>query len=183
MASTNANYSLDATRQTSIYTAYQNLNATGINIQPSSAGTTSITSLATAARAVTFPDTSGTVLLVNPNSNVVIPGTISFSESVAQIGGDISQLFNTASFIKANANGVAAPWNLFGIQAGVNGQYMLLYNNTGQNMIINNESGSAAAVNMRITTGTGASVTAVNGKTSCFVYDNLTSRWLLMSFV
>lgn len=162
----------------------------GFNNFSATSGTTTVLATSqTANRVVTLPDISGTVIVDSGAQTLTGAKTfislttfgnaIATSIGYATISGDIGALFNTNSFIKAN--GTPGAWSLRGIQAGVGGQVMQVYNNTGANMTVTNQDGGASAGN-RISTNTGASVVYAQGSTAAFVYDLSTSSWLLLVF-
>lgn len=67
-----------------------------------------------------------------------------------------------------------------GIPAGSAGQFLMIENQTGNSIVINNNDGGATAAN-RIFTGTSANVTVGNNATLDLVYDSTQSKWMLSS--
>lgn len=65
-----------------------------------------------------------------------------------------------------------------GIPAGNSGQFLIIENKTGNQIIINNEETTPSAAN-RIQTGTNAGIPMPNTATFAFTYDSTSSRWQL----
>lgn len=68
-----------------------------------------------------------------------------------------------------------------GIANGADGQVHIIYNSTGQNMTIANDSGVDPTPANRIYTGTGADVSTTGNGCVTVIYDAAASRWVVVS--
>jgi hypothetical protein len=79
---------------------------------------------------------------------------------------------------------LGAPWNLRGIDAlgplGVNGQDLVIINNTSQNMVVTNDDG-AAAIGNRIYVPGGLPYAVIPRSLATFMYDRSHEHWFLVS--
>lgn len=89
----------------------------------------------------------------------------------------------TNAFTKIVA-GPANPFTIHGVasDAGVTadssaGTILILWNATGQNMTVANQSGSEATATYRIITNTGADVVTTGDGVVALIYDDQTQRW------
>lgn len=87
--------------------------------------------------------------------------------------------FGAKVFIKIKA-GPTAPFAICGIAGGADGRELYLYNATGQDMTIANDSGVEPTAANRIYTG-GVVATTGNGAVH-LIYDSEDSRWVVLSF-
>ena len=130
--------------------------------------------------ATTF-SASGTGLTVNNSAlisgNLTVSGYQARQELVDNTTTGSNAALNSAaqSLVILTKNTLTS---LSTIPAGVNGQILVLTNQTGSSITINNQSGSPAA--NQITTGTGANMTLANNASTFLTYDNNTSKWLVI---
>lgn len=89
----------------------------------------------------------------------------------------ITSLDSARTFVKLTGSTATT---LHGIAAGKDGQKMTLFNNTGQNLTIKHQSGTAAAAD-QITTMTGADVVSTGNCCAEFIYDATDSKWINVS--
>lgn len=82
----------------------------------------------------------------------------------------------TTHFVKLKA-GPTGAFNLTGLDSGSDGETLIVYNATGQNMTVQHENGAVSAAN-RITTMTGADVASTGNCVAMFIYDSEDSRWI-----
>jgi len=81
----------------------------------------------------------------------------------------------SASFVRIL--GATNPFNLTGINGGVDGKKVYLYNTTAQNMTITDNDTNSISAN-RIVTQTGASNSTTGEGDAVFIYDAGQSKWL-----
>lgn len=89
--------------------------------------------------------------------------------------------FGTNVFVKIKA-GPTAAFALCGIQGGRDGREFKLYNATGQDMTILNDSGVEPTAANRIYTNTGATITITANGFAHLIYDSEDSRWVVMNY-
>jgi hypothetical protein len=93
-------------------------------------------------------------------------------------GANAAVDFGTKVFVKIKA-GPTGIFTIHGIANGADGKRYILYNATGQNMTIANDSGGDPTPANRIFTNTGADiVTTANGAVEV-IYDSEDSRWVV----
>jgi len=107
----------------------------------------------------------------------------SFGAAIAtRKGADFTSVSSTANFPSAQGYyrvvGSTA-MTIQGIAAGIDGQVIRIYNNSGQNMTFAHQNGSASA-NDRIITMLGADVSTVGDGFAELIYDITQERWVLM---
>lgn len=115
---------------------------------------------------------------LNSNSGYAssLNGALAHQRADVASTATISALSSTNGFVRLTGSTAT---DLQGITAGIDGQVLRLFNNSGQTLTIRNESGSATAAN-RITTMTGADITTTGNGFAEFIYDTGTSRWIAM---
>jgi hypothetical protein len=86
-----------------------------------------------------------------------------------------STITTTKSFARLNSGS----GTINGIAAGLNGQHLVLSNLTGASVIVQNQSGSATAVD-RVVTGTGGAVSLENGASLFLIYNSTDARWYVV---
>jgi hypothetical protein len=86
-----------------------------------------------------------------------------------------STITTTKSFVRLNSGS----GTINGITAGLNGQHLVLSNLTGASVIVQNQSGSATAVD-RVVTGTGGAVSLENGASLFLIYNSTDARWYVV---
>ena len=110
------------------------------------------------------------------------------------VNGDFAERSTGLTLVNGNNNDIAiggssnvrisgptAAFTITGIQKGFNGKRLFLYNTTGQQLTVANQSTSTSTTSDRIVTLTGCDLIL---KDSCLVellYDNTMSRWLVAS--
>ncbi len=110
--------------------------------------------------------------------NGVISGGMALSQTLFSAStGNNNDILNgvTASFVRII--GPTAPFTITGMAGGQAGRTIVLYNTTGQNMTIANESTSSSTYD-RIITLSGADETTVGAGCATLVYDG-SNRWIL----
>jgi hypothetical protein len=70
---------------------------------------------------------------------------------------------------------------LEGLTNGTDGRMIMIYNQSGQNLTIENEEGTSTAAN-RITTPTGGDLAMIGAGALTLMYDGGTSRWLVINW-
>lgn len=85
--------------------------------------------------------------------------------------------FGVTSFVRVDA-GPGAAFTINGIVGGSDGRVLKIYNNTGQDMTIANQSGVDATPANRIITMTGADITTTAAGFTELIYDSNQSRWI-----
>ena len=96
-------------------------------------------------------------------------------------GANAAANFGDSTFIKIKA-GPTAAFSIAGIANGADGRTYILYNATGQNMTISNDSGTDPTPANRIYTGTGADIATTANGVVTLTYDSEDSRWIVTSF-
>lgn len=84
----------------------------------------------------------------------------------------------SASFIRIS--GPTGAFSLTGMSGGLDGRVLVLFNSTGHNMTIANESGSSVA-NNRVITGTGADIVTSGQGAITLLYSINDHRWIVTS--
>jgi|LakMenEpi12Oct12_1017442.scaffolds.fasta_scaffold01614_1 hypothetical protein len=107
------------------------------------------------------------------------PGFTNVSVTRADIpsASTINALSSDTSYVKFTGSTATT---LNGITAGRDGQILMLWNNTGQNMTVTHESASASAAN-RIVTATGSNFVTTGNGSAFFIYDAGLSRWMKLA--
>lgn len=78
--------------------------------------------------------------------------------------------------------GPSAAFAICGIAGGADGRELKLYNATGQDMTIPNDSGVEPTAANRIYTNTGATITITGNGFVHLIYDSEDSRWVVMNY-
>jgi hypothetical protein len=91
-------------------------------------------------------------------------------------GATVNALSTTKSYIKLTStvttiNGAVAP-------SSPSARYIVINNNTGGNVVINHESGSASAANRFVLQG-GLAITLKDKQSVAFIYDHGQTRWVV----
>jgi hypothetical protein len=86
-----------------------------------------------------------------------------------------STITTSKSFVRLNSGS----GSIDGIVAGSDGQHLVLSNLTGASVVIQNQSGSATAVD-RVVTGTGGAVSLENGASLFLIYNSTDARWYVV---
>ena len=89
--------------------------------------------------------------------------------------------FGTKVFAKIKA-GPTAAFAICGIAGGADGRILTVYNATGQDMTIPNDSGLEATAANRIYTNTGGTLTITANGFVQLIYDSEDSRWVVMNY-
>lgn len=113
-----------------------------------------------------------------------VGGDIAFqrnNHSTLANGNNAGVDFGEYVFVKIEA-GPSAAFTVNGIANGRDGKMYILYNSTGQNMTIANQSGVDATAANRIITMTGSDVSSTGNCSATLIYDSEDSRWILTNF-
>jgi hypothetical protein len=122
------------------------------------------------------------------STNIVLKGLSQLSGATAfnranhtsmANGANAAVDFGSATFIKIKA-GPTGAFSIAGIANGADGDFYILYNATGQNMTISNDSGTDPTPANRIYTGTGADIATTGNGAVTVVYDSEDSRWVVI---
>ena len=144
----------------------------------STATTLTITDAQTTTQSLAIPNvSSGDSLVTNNTVAALTNKSISYTssnDSTTTGSAATAQAFTTGIIRLTNASLVS----LSGIPAGSSGQFVIIENKTGNQIIINNEETTATA-NNRIQTGTNSNISMPNNATFMFTYDTTSSRWQL----
>jgi len=100
----------------------------------------------------------------------------SSDDSVSSGNNAVLSTFNSG--IIRLTNGSLA--SIGGIPAGKPGQFLVLENKTGVQIMVNNEDGTVSSVN-RIQTGSGGNIPMSSNASFVFVYDSTSQRWQMAS--
>ncbi len=118
----------------------------------------------------TFGATSGTTRVdINGDLALRANGVVAASGTNNNLGS------GTFSYIKIS--GPTADFTITGLNNGVNGRVLIIYNAVAFNMTIANDNASSTASN-RILTLTGGDVTTTGVGTVILIYDSNSSRWI-----
>ena len=79
------------------------------------------------------------------------------------------------------ASGPAGAFTINGIANGRDGKMYIVYNDSGQNMTIANESGVEGTAANRLVTMTGADVVTTGDSAMTIIYDSTQSRWIVVN--
>jgi hypothetical protein len=114
------------------------------------------------------------MLVTNARQNMLVtsPGSVPLAN-----GNNDNVVIGSRSFVRIT--GPSAGFTIRGIMAGLDGQRVVVYNPTVQNMTVNHEDAGSTAAN-RIRTNTGAAVATTGEGTMEFIYDLAQARWVLM---
>lgn len=117
-----------------------------------------------------------------PGTALDVTGQISNTvQTIVLANAENNNVAVTASLILLTGGGASATISGFAAPTAAAGTLMIVQNNTGAQVGIENEDVSSTAAN-RITTVTGGTVNYTNLRTAIFVYDTGTSRWLEWRF-
>ncbi len=109
--------------------------------------------------------------------NKTFTGNVSLTELIDSTTTGANAALNSTSHSFVVVTN-ASLTSLSTIPAGSNGQTLILTNQTGASITVNNQSGSPTSA--QITTGTGANLTLANTASILLIYDNNTSKWLVV---
>lgn len=142
--------------------------------------TQSMSGAKTFTGAATF-SAAGTGLTVSNNAlisgNGTIGGNLSLNEGTdGTTTGSNAALSSTAHSLIALT--LSTLVSISTIPAGSNGQVLILNNQNGTAVTLNNQSGSPTA--NQITTGTGLNLSLAAGASVMLIYDNSSSKWLVV---
>lgn len=144
----------------------------------------------TGAAGITQASGNGDGIFIDPNISLVVTGSaVKYSGLGSNVNGFKSstltagdnddfdaELYSKTLRITANASGSA----LTGIADGHPGREMLVVNISANTLTLENEDTASTAVN-RITSGTGAAITLDQNDTATLIYDDISSRWRILS--
>ncbi len=115
-----------------------------------------------------------------PATVVDIAGAIALRVSALSLSNGTNNNVTTTVASFHRITGPTAAFTITGLDNGVDGRLLYLFNNTAQAMTIANESASSTAAN-RITTLTGADVVTTGTGATLLIYDAVDSRWILIA--
>ena len=110
-------------------------------------------------------------------TKVAVDSGFAVKAAAATIAANINALRNDAGLIKLSGSTIA--FNLNGVQAGVDGQRLLIYHSGAGVLTIQNQATAAAAANRIVTVGT---ATSIGPAAAELVYDASASRWVCINF-
>jgi hypothetical protein len=148
----------------------------GFDAAGSTGTKTTIASSQTSNRTVTLPDITDT-LVSRTNTETLSNKQVAYSsvsDGTTTGANATAQAFTTGIVRLTNASLVS----LSGIPAGISGQFVIIENKTGAQILINNDEVTATAAN-RIFTGTNGNVAMPDNATFVFTYDSTSTRWQL----
>ena len=123
------------------------------------------------------------ITLAETNYSTGIFGHTRANNTSLANGNNATIDFGAKVFVKIKA-GPTGAFAICGIAGGADGRELILYNATGQNMTIANDSGVEPTAANRIYTNTGADLTATTGNGMVrLIYDSEDSRWIVVSYV
>ncbi len=162
---------------------FSNLNNSTINsstiANATSIGGTigSLTSGTITSSTITNPTLTGAITISNAGHLI----TSRLDDTTVTSGNAVVNPYNT-SFVKLN--GVSGDVNIVGIQGGVDGRVLRVYNsNASYNVNVYHQSNISSTASNRIITSSEGNVSGSGGtQMMTFIYDGGSTRWLLMSF-
>jgi hypothetical protein len=132
-------------------------------------------SAGTSGQVLTADGSGGVSWSALPSANVFTSNPITLSN--ASTNNDLN--IGSGTFIKIS--GPTSAVTVTGLSGGVDGKMIVLYNTTGANMTIKNQSSSSLAAN-RVITGTGSDLVTTADGSVALIYDGSQSRWIVRSF-
>lgn len=117
----------------------------------------------------------------SPTDHLRVVDTIRFDRydhTTLANGNNAAVDLGNNTFVRISS-GPSAAFAICGIANGANGQMHIIYNATGQNMTISNDSGVDPTAANRIYTNTGADIATTGNGSVTLIYDSGASRWIV----
>ena len=117
-----------------------------------------------------------------PETNMDVNGDLALRQNVITLAGGLNSNINVGKYSFVKITGPAINFSIDGIQGGVDGKILTLYNLTGTNMTIVDQTGSASNLINRINTLEGgvAISTVANGSVT-LQYSAADNRWMVIA--
>jgi hypothetical protein len=116
-----------------------------------------------------------------PETNMDINGDVAFRQNVITLVNGINSNIDVGKYSFVKITGPTINFSIDGIQGGVDGKILTLYNLTGSNMLIIDQSGSASTTTNRINTLEGGiSISTVGNGAVTLQYSAADNRWMLI---
>jgi hypothetical protein len=114
----------------------------------------------------------------SPNVKLDVNGDAALRRTDFTAANGTNSNISIGSFSFVKISGPTAAFTIASISGGQDGKFVILYNSTGQNMTLANDTGTAAN---RILTNTGADVSTTGTGSAMLIYDSGASRWILIN--
>ena len=110
-------------------------------------------------------------------------GGASLTRSDQTISANNSTLTSTNKFIRLTSSSIGN-FTVAGITAGSDGDILVLYNATGNDITLNTNDGNAAAADQFVIPNfTGSTTSAGGSATYIFIYDGGANKWIMIGFI
>ena len=132
-------------------------------------------------------DDANTRLGVNttaPAAKVDVNGDLAMRENTVSLGNGNNNNVNVGNYSFIRITGPTAAFTITGIAGGQNGKMIVLFNNSGQQMTINNNDNTNSNASNTIRTRNGAAYTTPAGSVYdvvTMIYSAANSAWIITS--
>ncbi|MBL7731183.1 MAG: hypothetical protein JNM88_08405 [Chitinophagaceae bacterium] len=117
-----------------------------------------------------------------PGTNMDINGDLAYRQNVITLANGLNSNVDPGKFSFVKITGPNINFSIDGIQGGVDGKIITLFNLTGSNMTIVDQSGSASSTTNRINTlEGGANISTINNGSVTLQYSAADSRWMVIA--
>ncbi|MBL7732900.1 MAG: hypothetical protein JNM88_17110 [Chitinophagaceae bacterium] len=118
-----------------------------------------------------------------PGANMDINGDLAYRQNVITLVNGLNSNIDVGKFSFVKITGPNTNFSIDGIQGGVEGKILTLYNLTGSSMLIVDQSGSSSSVANRINTlEGGVSISTVGNGSVTLQYSTADNRWMVIGF-
>ncbi|HRD58440.1 MAG TPA: hypothetical protein PK504_10340 [Ferruginibacter sp.] len=119
---------------------------------------------------------------IQPKANLDIKGDLAYRQNVITLVNGLNSDLNAGKFSFIKVIGPNINFAIDGIQGGVDGKIITIFNQTGTNMLIVDQSGSASTPVNRINTlAGGVNLSTINNGSVTLQYSEADSRWMLIA--
>lgn len=119
---------------------------------------------------------------IDPQANLDINGTVACRQNVISLSNGLNSNINVGNYSFIKIIGPTNNFSIDGIQDGTDGKILTIFNETGSNMQIVDQSASASNSTNRINTlEGGANISTVNNGSVTFQYSAADNRWMVIA--
>lgn len=117
-----------------------------------------------------------------PETNMDINGDLAYRQNAITLVNGLNSNIDVGKFSFIRITGPNAAFSIDGIQGGVDGKILTLYNITASNMTVVDQTGSASVLANRINTlEGGANISTINNGSVTLQYSAADNRWMVIA--